>query len=135
MAKKKLSQGSICWANVRDPNTKNYVGEHPVVVLNRPDEIEDGRDLRVVVCSTSCYPMQDGWFEIPHLPHPAGHPKTGLNEACVVKATWQDTVPQNSVRIKSEKHRCPAPVFRQILGWLASKEFESRREAGEPPVD
>lgn len=106
--------GTIVWAEVREPNG-TPVGPHPAMVLNRQEEIDAFRDLRVAVCSTAFgYALPAGWFEIPS--QPGGHPLTGLHEACVVKATWLQTIPQSGViRISG---RAPRRVFKQVLNWL-----------------
>jgi mRNA-degrading endonuclease toxin of MazEF toxin-antitoxin module len=101
------------------------VGEHPAVVLTPPIQIERGDNLRVAVCSTGCYPLRPGWFEMPSRPGPSGDPMTGLMEACAVKGTWIETVPQQSVRMRHPTNRCPARIFRQLQAWLAEKHREA----------
>jgi hypothetical protein len=106
--------GTIILAVVEDPNG-DPAGPHPAIVLNRQVEIDDGNDLWVAVCSTSFdYPLRSGWFDMPT--QPGGHPATGLSEACVVKATWLQKVPQTRV-IKLYK-RAPVRIVRQVLEWL-----------------
>jgi len=121
VAKKRILRGAIIWAEVREPIHRQPVGEHPAVVLNSQEEIDRGDPLRVVVCSTGfSYPLRPGWFDMPSRPGPGGHPATGLDEACVVKATWIDNVPQSAARMKRPTDRCPAAIFRQINDWLLS---------------
>ena len=126
---KKLLQGSIIWVDVRDPVSGAPAGEHPAIVLNVQAEIDEGIDLRVAVCSTSfSLPLPSSWFAMPTLPQPGGHPQTGLTDACVVKATWLDIVPQQAVR--KSTHRCPVTIFRQIMNWLADQKraADARRD-------
>jgi PemK-like, MazF-like toxin of type II toxin-antitoxin system len=114
VAKQRVLFGTIVLADVADPNG-NPAGPHPAVVLNRQDEIDAGDDLWVAVCSTSFgYPLRSGWFDMPT--QPGGHPATGLTEACVVKATWLQTVPQAKV-IRLYK-RAPVRIVKQVLDWL-----------------
>lgn len=110
--------GTIILAPVNEPSGKP-AGDHFAVVLNAQSEIDAGADLRVAVCTTSFdLPLRSGWFDIPTKPR--GHAITGMSEACVVKATWLQVVPQADV-IKI-KGRAPASILRQILNWLADKE-------------
>jgi hypothetical protein len=112
----KIQSGSVVWAEVAEPDGVTPAGEHPSVVLNKQAEIDAGIDLRVVVCSTSFdFPLPSGWFIMPT--QPGGHPRTGLAEACVVKATWPAIIPQSAVR-KVSPERIPTTLFRQILNWL-----------------
>jgi hypothetical protein len=106
--------GTIICANVDEPGG-TAAGPHPAVVLSKQEEIDAGHDLWVAVCSTSFgNPLPSGWFHMPTMP--GGHPTTGLYEACVVKATWLQRVPQSKV-IKLYK-RAPISVVRQVLNWL-----------------
>jgi hypothetical protein len=112
-----ISTGTIVLAPVCDPNG-TPVYHHYAVVLNPKIEILAGSDLRVAVCSTNMYPLRSGWFPLPT--KPGGHAMTGLTEACVVKATWIQIVPQASVI--AIRGRCPARIFKQVQNWLVEKE-------------
>jgi PemK-like, MazF-like toxin of type II toxin-antitoxin system len=125
----KILKGTIIYARVSDPDTGDPAGEHPAVVLNPQSEIDAGQDLRVAVCTTSYTPGQAGWFLMPS--KPGGHEITGLDQACVVKGTWIQIVPQKDV-IRLFK-RCPAQIFKQLNNWLRDKEREASRR--EPDTD
>ena len=122
MAEQRVFYGSIVWADVCDPNTGEPAGEHPVIVLSSDEDIAAGKDLRTVVISTGyTRPIRDGWYEMDHMPgKPGGHEKTGLDEACVAKATWPQRIPQASIRIKG-KHRAPVKTVKQIVAWLRNR--------------
>lgn len=112
-----IRTGTIIWANVTDPVTHQPVGEHAAIVLNPQREIDAGHDLDVYVCTTSMQNRQSGWFDVPA--KPGGHEMTGLDQACVVKATWHNIIPQNQViRIMG---RAPSSLFKQVRNWLADK--------------
>ena len=141
MAKQpKVVHGSIVWAEVNDPITGQPAGEHPTIVLSTQANIDAGKDLRVVVISTSYkHPVSDGWYEMPHTPgKPGGHEKTGLDEACVAKATWPQRIPQSTIRIKG-KHRAPAKIVRNCEQWLKDhrpppKNPQPTTQPSEPPA-
>ena len=118
-----IRTGTIILAEIREPNGKP-AGGHFAVVLSSQAEIDAGEDLRVAVCTTSFQlPLPSGWFFLPTKPQ--GHAVTGLREACVVKATWLQSVPQaNVIKIRG---RAPASIVRQILNWLADKERIAKR--------
>ena len=67
-----------------------------------------------------------------------GHSQTGLEEACVVKATFLDTVPQASVLPRKDtpfaavrpKFRCPSSIFKQVMAWLTNE--NNKRLAAKP---
>jgi hypothetical protein len=123
-----ISLGTIILAPVREPINRVLIDPHYAVTLTRQSDIDSGADLRVAVCTTSFhYPLPSGWFEM--LTDPAGHPTTGLKEACVVKATWIDTVPQSAV-IRTVG-RSPASIYKQIQNWLADKERQMLRGANQ----
>ncbi len=124
----KISLGDIILADVREPVNKTYVGPHFAMVLNAQASIDAGDDLSVVVCTTSFrYPLKSGWF--PMSAAPGGHPITGLVEACVVKATWQDEVAQAAVikRVGRSMKR----EYKLVVNWLAEKQRQMR--SGDPP--
>ncbi|HET6878673.1 MAG TPA: type II toxin-antitoxin system PemK/MazF family toxin [Pirellulales bacterium] len=122
-----IQLGTIVLVVVRDPDTRATLEPHPAVVLNCSTEIEAGSDLRVAVCTTSFRGLQSGWFELPA--SPGGHKQTGLDQACVVKATWIERVPQAEVlRVFG---RAPARIFKQILNWLEDKDRDEKRRRGE----
>lgn len=116
--------GTIVLAEVNDPDSGKPAGEHPAVVLTPQADIDAGIDLVVAVCTTSfTYPLDSGWFEMPS--KPGGDKTTGLTEACVVKATWIEVVPQSSVlRVKG---RAPMAIVRQIQAWLRDKQRQFKR--------
>lgn len=117
-----LRTGSIILAPVRAPEG-TPLDPHPALVLNEQKEIDAGLDLRVAVCTTSCNrPWPSGWFQMPATPV-IGHPITGLTQACVVKATWIDIVPQ-AVVIKVYG-RSTRQVFKQVVNWIADKSSRS----------
>jgi mRNA-degrading endonuclease toxin of MazEF toxin-antitoxin module len=120
----RIQLGTIILAEVNDPRTGQPAGEHPALVLNPQADIDAGMDLVVAVCTTSfTYPLDSGWFDMPS--RPDGHEMTGLTEACVVKATWIDAVPQS--RVLKVKGRAPMAIVRQIQAWLRDKQRQSRR--------
>jgi len=123
-----IRPGTIILAQVNDPTGKP-AREHFAVVLNSQAEIEAGEDLRVAVCTTSFEtPLRSGWFAIPT--KPGGHAITGLGEACVVKATWLQVVPQaNVIKVRG---RAPAAIVRQIRNWLADKERAVKGDKNKP---
>jgi len=126
----KIRTGTIVWANATDPVTHKPVGEHAAIVLNPQCELDAGNDLDVYVCTTSMQKRQSGWFDVPT--KPGGHEATGLDQACVVKATWHNSIPQSQVlRISG---RAPSSLFKQIRNWLADK-ARSLPKANEPPPD
>jgi mRNA-degrading endonuclease toxin of MazEF toxin-antitoxin module len=112
-----IRTGTIIWAEVNDPVTHAPAGKHPAIVLNPQCEIDAGQDLDVYVCTTNTGNRQSGWFDVPT--KPGGHETTGLDQACVVKATWHNVIPQSQV-IKIVG-RAPASLFKQIRNWLADK--------------
>lgn len=104
--------GSVVWAEVCEPSG-TPAGEHPALVLSPQAGIDAGLDLRVVVISTSfSYPLPSGWYDMPA--RPGGHEITGLEEACVVKATWPQRMPQSAVR-KCSPYPGPARIYKQVL--------------------
>jgi hypothetical protein len=108
------------------PFESRLIEPHYAVVLNPQSEIDAGADLRVAVCTTSFgSPLPSGWFPMPT--RPGGHTTTGLTDACVVKATWLDIVPQSSV-IKVVD-RATATVYKQVKNWVAEKERQAKRGA------
>jgi hypothetical protein len=121
-----ISLGTIILAPVREPIDRAPVDPHYAIVLSPQREIAAGLDLRVAVCTTSFrYPLLSGWFEMPTAPD--GHPITGLREACVVKATWIDRVPQSAVmRVVG---RSTTSIYKQVLNWLAERERQMGRSA------
>lgn len=125
-----ISLGDILLvADVREPINRKSVGPHYVMVLSPQDSIDAGDDLEVVVITTSLsYPLPSGWFEMPA--EPGGHPTTGLFEACVVKATWQDSIPQADVlrRIGRSLKR----DYKLVKNWLAEKERQMFRSRPNP---
>jgi hypothetical protein len=126
---KRISYGSIVWAEVNDPVDSTPAGEHPVIVLSSNEDIAAGKDLRAVVISRSyTRPLNDGWYMMDHTPgKPGGHDKTGLSEACVAKSTWPQRISQSAIRIKGN-HRAPAKIVRQIRDWLQSKKVAKKTE-------
>ena len=111
-----IQLGTIVWADVSEPNGRP-VGPHRAIVVSRQEDIDSGADLQLVVCSTSfSLPLRSGWFDVPTMPGPSGHPVTGLKEACVAKATWLQIVPAAS--IISIAGRAPMSLCRQIISWL-----------------
>lgn len=115
----RLQFGSVILAEVFEPGGK-AAGPHPAVVLNRQAEIDAGLDLWVAVCPTSFgYPLPSGWFDMPS--QPGGHPVTGLTEACVVKATWLQSVPQSAVL--KVHGRAPIAIVKQIVAWLRDQKL------------
>jgi hypothetical protein len=59
---------------------------------------------------------------------------TGLDQACVAKATWTDIVPQSKI-IRHGK-RAKASLVRQILQWLRDKERDMmRKDSQDPQID
>lgn len=130
MAPAKIKTGSIIWATVTDPVTHVELEPHAAIVLNPQHEIDAGGDLDVYVCTTSFRDRQPGWFDVPT--KPGGHETTGLDQACVVKATWHNIIPQSKVlRISG---RAPTRLFRQLQNWLADKERERIRWQRKPPT-
>lgn len=130
MARAKIQTGSIIWAKVTDPQTNIELEPHAAIVLNPQHEIDAGNDLDVYVCTTSFRGRQSGWFDVPT--KPGGHEMTGLDQACVVKATWHNIVPQADViRISG---RAPSQLFKQLQNWLADKERERLRRQFTPPA-
>ena len=116
--------GAIILAEVNDPQNGKPVGAHPAVVLNPQADIDAGVDLVVAVCTTSfTYPLDSGWFDMPS--KPSGHETTGLTEACVVKATWIEVVPQPQVL--KVVGRTPMSIVRQIQAWLRDKQRQFKR--------
>lgn len=112
-----LRTGTIIWADVTDPVTHQPVGPHAAIVLNPQSEIDAGSDLDVYVCTTSYENRQPGWFDVPT--KPGGHEITGLDQACVVKATWHNVVRQDAIiRIAG---RAPSSLFKQLRNWIADK--------------
>jgi hypothetical protein len=63
--------------------------------------------------------------------HPNGHEITGFNQACVVKATWIENVPQSEVFDRPLK-RAPATIFKQVINWLKDKERDRKASLHEP---
>lgn len=117
--------GSILWADVHDPVTGEPCGEHPVVVLSQEDVIARGGAIWVAVCSTNmCDPPPSGWFEMPTLPQ--GHPTTGLDSPCVVKATWIEEIPRTAINRNYGK-RAPTRIVRSIMNWLRDRRGDSQR--------
>lgn len=130
MASNEIKLGSIVWADVCQPNG-TFAGDHPSVVLSRQSDIDDGRDLQVAVCSTSfSYPLPPGWFTLPNLPgSPSGHEIGGLNEACVVKGTWLQFIPQH--RVRRVGSRAPMTTVKQLLNWLRDIQQEAGGESNQ----
>jgi hypothetical protein len=116
---------------VEPPPSLRDAGPHWCVVLNPQSEIDAGMDLRVAVITTNTGrpPLPSGWFEMPHAPESGGHPITGLTEACVVKATWLQVIPQSSV-LKLGKE-CRRREFNLLQNWLAEKERSMLRAKAE----
>lgn len=121
----------IIWANAVDPISHAPVGEHAAIVLNPQHEIDAGFDLDVYVCTTSVRNRQPGWFDVPT--KPGGHEITGLDQACVAKATWHNLIPQNEV-IRGVG-RAPSSLFKQLRNWLADKARLLLRPAEPPDAD
>ena len=128
-----ITTGTIIWADLRRPDGTT-AGDHPAVVLSAGAEIATGADLRVAGCTTNPAPaqcVQSGWYRLPSKPGPGGDPVTGLEEACIVKATWLCVVPRAAVRKVSK--RAPARIVKQLLNWITDKEREAaRRSEGRP---
>jgi hypothetical protein len=121
-----IQLGTIVWAEVCEPNGRP-AGPHPAIVVSRQEDIDAGAELHLVVCSTSfTLPLQSGWFDVPTMPGPNGHPVTGLKEACVAKATWLQTIP--AAEVMSVAGRAPAKLCRQIINWLAQENAQRIRE-------
>jgi hypothetical protein len=113
-AQQRILFGTVILADVNEPGG-NSAGPHPAVVLNRQAEIDAGLDLWVACCSTAFeYPLQSGWFDMPS--QPGGHSATGLSEACVVKATWPQSVPQ--AKVLKVYGRSPISIVKRVLAWL-----------------
>lgn len=81
----KLRQGSIAWANLKDPHGNLKL--RPCVVLTETSEIIlDGPF--VVVAITTTYPAPPP-FEFVELPwSPMGHPATGLRKRSAAACHW-----------------------------------------------
>ncbi|HVX15204.1 MAG TPA: hypothetical protein VHC22_28685 [Pirellulales bacterium] len=125
----RLQIGTIILADVNEPGGIP-AGQHPAVIVSPQEEIDAGEELAVVVCSTNfSLPLQAGWFSIPTMPGPDGHPVTGLNEACVAKATWPDVVLKSD--IKRVFGRVPMSICRQIVNWLAEENAKRLRKQRE----
>jgi transposase-like protein len=126
-----IQSGSVVWVLPTDDITGRELTEHPAIVLTPQEEIDAGEDLFVVYCSTTfSYPLPSGWFDVPT--HSGGDNPTGLRQACVAKATWRGTVPQNRViRITG---RASTALVRQILQWLRDKKRDAdRKKHGRDP--
>ena len=122
--------GTIIWADVDEPGGAP-AGRHPAIVVSPQEEIDRGFDLSVVVCSTSfSLPLPPGWFLVPTMPGPDGHPVTRLKEACAAKATWLQTVPQ--AKVAGVAGRAPMSLCRQIINWLRAENAKRlRKQQGE----
>jgi hypothetical protein len=105
---------------VNDP-TGSPIGEHPVVILSPQRDIDAGRELVGAVCTTSFfYPLPPGCFEMPSKPGPGGHEITGLEQACVVKASLIQPIPYSSIRRIGK--RALMSTVRQLQQWLRDKQ-------------
>ena len=125
----RISLGDIILADIREPINRVNVGPHYAMVLNPQASRDAGDDLSVAVKTTSFHlPLPSGWFPMPTAP--GGHPTTGLTEACVVKATWQDHVPQSAIikRVGRSLKR----EYKLVFNWLAEKQIQMRRLQNPP---
>ena len=112
-----IQRGTIVWAEISDPNGQN-AKLRPAIVLSTQPHIDARHDLVVAAITTDfVHPLPSGWFAIPTMP--GGHEITGLDQACVVKATWLKQVPQTQVR--AIKGRAPSRVVREVLNFLAQR--------------
>jgi mRNA interferase MazF len=112
-----IQRGTIIWAELSDPNGRN-AKPRPAVVLSTQPHIDTHGDLVVAVITTDfTHPLPSGWFAIPTMP--GGHAITGLDQACVVKATWLKQVPRTQVQ--AIMGRAPSRVVREILNFLAQR--------------
>jgi len=123
-----IHRGSVIWADLCDPDGNN-LKDRPALVLLPQADIDLGRDLEVAVISTAWeYPLKPGWFEIES--RPGGQCCTGLSEACVVKATWLEAVPQN--KVNRVTGRAPRKLVSEVLNWLAE---EARKKLHRPGTE
>lgn len=112
-----MQRGSIVWIELADPNGLDPK-KRPALVLSSNDKIAHGGALVVAAISTSfTRPVPSHWFELPS--HPAGHPRTGLDQPCVVKADWLKSVERSE--ILGELGTAPAGIVRQVLAWLQNQ--------------
>jgi hypothetical protein len=119
-----LKLGSIVWANVKDPTNRQFIGEHPAVVLNSQAEIDAGEDFRVAVCTTSFdRPLPPGCFDIAS--GAGSENETGLPHPTVVKAFWIERITRSSARF--EGFRAPMRTVKQVKNWIDDVERKMLR--------
>jgi len=121
-----IVRGSIVWVALRGPNGELIVDDagnpkkRPAVVLSNLEDINSGRPLVVAAISTQfdLNALPTHWHKVPS--QPGGHPDTGLDQPCVVKADWLCKIPQEDIDGSRVSRRpLSSSIVRQILNWLA----------------
>jgi hypothetical protein len=118
-------RGSVLWVLIDDPNGSPILDEHgnpkphPTVVLTPTEDIVLELPITIAAISTRFDPenLLPGEFLIPS--RPGGHPVTGLDQPCVVKAYWLKSLDKTKITRAHPRERAPAKVVRQVLNWLA----------------
>ena len=81
-----LQQGSIVWAQIRDPNGQNPK-QRPAVVVTATEDIKPGEPVVVVAATTKFdTPLPADCVALPW--HPTGKVRTGLRKVTVACCSW-----------------------------------------------